>query len=199
MLDAWTLKKLRDAAESPELKSSVETYRCLRHMFSDASEKGRATFERRFSTYYGLRSQFLTDGWLSRYFDLFYKFRQSTLAEPYRPLLLDLYEFPRRGGVKTLEFSFVSKLVAFHDETRPLFDRNVRRFFGLGPPDFGCCEFRISGFIDNLNEIARRYNDWLEQKTFAEIIDRLRWRFPDLAARHSVRLCDFLVHKIQPN
>ncbi len=189
------LQLLSDAARSPELSKSVNTYLELRRLFADSSEAGRAAFQKRFSRYYKLQSRFLTEEWQACYFDLLFGFNQTSVAEPYHSLLLKLNKFSRRGGAQVFEFSFVSKLVAFHDEMRPIYDRNVREFFGLGPPDFGPDEFRITGFVNNLNEIARRYGAWQQQKKFAEVLDELRSRHTGLAACHSVRLCDFLVHK----
>src|SRR5581483_4292757 len=142
-----------------------------------------------------LRSDVLTDEWLDRYFELLFAFDRLR-AEPYHDLLLELYQLPRRKGDQSLQFSFVSKLVAFHDERQPLYDSNVGSFFGLGPPEVGPIEFRISGFVDNLKEIARRYCNWCEHEEFAAILDDVRARHPGLAACHSVRLCDFLVHKV---
>ena len=116
-------------------------------------------------------------------------------AGHYQYFLLDLYDYERRQGDKALQFSFVSKLVAFHDEARPLYDQNVRNFFGLSPPKTGTNEFKIRGFVQNLNEITRRYAHWIQEEQFMEILSCMRERCPALTSRHPIRLCDFLVHK----
>jgi hypothetical protein len=188
------LQLLRKAAQHSEISKTVKVYGNLLKLFSDSSPVGRKKFENLFSGYYGLRSAGLTANWLRRYFELFFGFTQAKYLEPYRHLLLELYKIPRRKGDETLQFSFVSKLVAFHDESRPLYDKHVRDFFGLGPPGFGPPEFRISGFVDNMNEIARRYEEWIQDKEFADILDQIRDRHPELAPRHPHRLFDFLVH-----
>lgn len=96
-----------------------------------------------------------------------------------------------------LQFSFVSKLVAIHDEQEPIFDRYVQSYFGLGPPSLaGLTEFRISGFLQNLDEIGRRYRAWSDYEPFAAILDGLRQNIPGLKDCHSFRICDFLVWSV---
>ena len=197
MLSEYELKLLGNAAQSSQIWDSVRKYLNLRSMFSEMSK--RTLFESEYSSYYGLRAAGLTEKWLKRYFELLFGYKdvQLTAPEPYRSLLMDLYEYPRRKGDKVLQFSFVSKLVAFHNESRPLYDQRVRHFFGLGPPKFGANEFKIFGFVRNLNEIARHYGTWTGQREFIEILDQMRARCPRLSDCHDVRLIDFLVHKAE--
>jgi hypothetical protein len=193
MLSDYEIGLFRRAAQSLKLWDSVRTYLDLRDLFADPNKRNE--FEQKFARYYGLRAAGLTEAWLKRYFELLFDYKKIGLNEPYQFLLLDLFNHKRRRGDKVLQFSFVSKLVAFHDETRPLYDQRVRHFFGLGPPKFGANEFKIAGFIENLNEIARRYMDWVKEEEFAAILNQMRERYPALNGCHQIRLCDFLVHK----
>ena len=193
MLGEYEIGLFQSAAQSRELWDSVKTYLDLRHIFTDA--KQRKEFEKKFARYYGLLAAGLTETWLEQYFKLLFDYKKTADSSTYQDLLLKLYPYHRRKGDNVLQFSFVSKLVAFHDETRPLYDQRVRYFFGLGPPRAGSNEFKISGFVQNLNEIALRYTRWTEEKRFTQILDQMRERCPGLAACHAIRLCDFLVHK----
>jgi hypothetical protein len=190
----YELEMLRKAAQHPKITETVKVYCDLLKMYADLSADGRRKFENLFSRYYGLRSAGLTDTWFRRYFDLLFGFTDAKHSEPYRYILFELYKIPRRQGDMTLQFSFVSKLIAFHDESRPLYDKHVRDFFGLGPPSLGAPEFRVSKFVDNLNEVAQRYEAWTRKKEFADVLDRFRDQHPELASRHPHRLFDFLVH-----
>lgn len=188
------MRYLEGAACSRHLLDSASTYLNLRQLFSDSTEPARKDFKRRFSSYYGLGHAGLTSKWKDQYFELLFGFDQIHNNEPYYFILLKLYDIPRHQGDKALQFSFVSKLIAFHDESRPLWDSNVRKFFGLGPPEFGSPEFRISGFVRNLNEIAKRYDAWTQDERFAKILLDIRNKKPELASCHNIRICDFLVH-----
>jgi hypothetical protein len=195
LLGAFEINLFRRAADSRELWDSVKTYLDLRNLFAEANE--RKEFEKKFARYYGLRGAGLTEAWLQRYFDLLFNYKNLQASDPYQYLLLDLYNYERRQGDQVLQFSFVSKLIAFQDEARPLYDQRVRYFFGLGPPKTGSNEFKIRGFVQNLNEIARRYTHWFQEEQFVIILDHMRERCSALCTRHSIRICDFLVHKAE--
>ena len=141
---------------------SVKIYLDLRDIFSECKTTSdstkRALFENKYSTYYGLGAARLPERWRKRYFNVLFDREKKIVAgeKVYEKILLKL-EHRRENGVRILPFSFVSKLIAFHDESRPLFDQRAHHFFGLGPLEFGSKEFRISGFVQNPNEIAQRY------------------------------------------
>jgi hypothetical protein len=203
MLDDYVLGLFREAAQNEKLWDSVRTYLNLRDVFSGlnmtSNSTTRTSFENLYSGYYGLRAAGLTETWLKQYYELLFCNTnvQLTEFELYEKPLLHLYKYERRQGDKVLQFSFVSKLVAFHDESRPLYDQLVRYCFGFGPPKFGANRFKIAGFVQNLNEIARRYGTWTRQRHFAEILDQMRDRCPRLSDCHDVRLIDFLIHKAE--
>jgi hypothetical protein len=89
--------------------------------------------------------------------------------------------------------SFVSKLIAIHDESRPIFDTHVSNFFGLFVPHVGKIEFRITRFIRHLNYIQGQYESWAVDSRFQSISQQLFRKQPALRGCHSSRICDFLV------
>ena len=89
-------------------------------------------------------------------------------------ILLDLFTIPRRQQDHVVPASFVSKLVAIHDEAQPIYDQSVRKFFGLGVPAVGSAEFRIAGFVRNLQQIRMSYEGWSRARSTCRIIDHVR-------------------------
>jgi hypothetical protein len=83
--------------------------------------------------------------------------------------------------------------VAIHDESRPLFDVHVSKFFGVAPPAVGSLEFRIAGFVDNLLRVQEQYESWAADPHFIRIVKPLLRKHPKLKTCHPTRLCDFLV------
>lgn len=174
--------------------SGITTYGRLRKFVrSGMAEAGRKAFEAEYATYYRLNSGGLTPEYRSAYFGHLYAFKKEQTDDPHTPILMALFPFPTWKGNKVVAASFVSKLVAIHDEAQPLYDRNVREFFGLGVPDLGSHEFRIAGFVQNLRCIRRIYDIWSRTSSISGIIDRVRIEYPDLGDVHSHRICDFLV------
>lgn len=171
---------------------SITTYLALKARLHSTEAADRAEFRHQFTQYYRLNSGGLTEPFKQRYFELLFALDPNQ-ADPYTPLLLELYEFPRRQGDKALQCSFVSKLVAIHDEARPIYDGSVSDFFGVSAPSAGSVEFRISGFVTNLNYIKEHYEAWTQDERFQPLLDRLCAQHPTLRECHPVRLCDFLV------
>jgi len=182
--------RLKKACKAIEGKN-VAPYCQLRAWLTDPSK--RADFTRRFKSYYGLNAGGLTDDWKEKYFDILFSLDLSCTAEPYTPILKELYEYARKKGDRVLSFSFVSKLVAIHDESRPLYDKHVSAFFGVAPPATGSNDFRIAGFLRNLNMLQSTYIEWSGIQEFVDVIAELRRRFPCIACCHNGRLFDFLV------
>jgi hypothetical protein len=184
---------LRKAAEQLERKD-VAPYLELRRLLGKRDDDSRKQFQRIFCRFYGLNAGGLTDDFRRHYFDRLFSLRIAPGAEPpYCELLEELHAFKRRRGDKVLPASFVSKLVAMHDESRPLYDRHVGNFFGVGAPGLGPLAFRINGFIANLARIRQQYVDWEDRNDFREIRRSLLSSIPELSACHVVRICDFLV------
>ena len=184
---------LGKAAEHLE-QEKITPYFRLCELLPGTGPDSRREFERTFCRFYGLNAGGLTDAFRQRYFDLLFGMNLSPgMQPPYEKLLLELHPIRRRKGDQVLPVSFVSKLIAMRDDSRPLFDRHVRNFFGVGVPALGSLSFRIKGFIGNLESIRQTYIAWESRKDFQEIRLSLLRRIPALADCHVVRICDFLV------
>ena len=186
----WEL--LRKAAEH-EKPANFSTYFELRRLLAGGNATDRAEFRRLFTSYFVLNVGGLTEAFKEKYFELLFACRPAGHRDPYTSLLRELYHFPRRKGDFVIHASFVTKLVAIHDDSRPLFDIHVHRFFGRGVPPLGPLDLRIAGFVSNLCLIQADYDSWAKDKRFRPIADTLCDREPRLRRSHPTRLCDFLV------
>lgn len=183
----WAL--LEKAANSIE-KNAFARYFDLKRLLASGDYDA---FQREFTTYYRLNIGGLTPAFKTRYFEHLFKCSPVGQADPYTPILLDLFAFERRKGGTSIQASFVSKLVAIHDESRPIYDRHVSNFFGLGVPTIGTPEFRIAGFLANLARIKEQYEAWADDTRFAAIQAPVFKKQPMLKDCHPSRLCDLLV------
>lgn len=190
--DAETWALLTEAADLIEPCEFSEYFR-LKGLLTNPTQKNRKAFRHGFTTYYRLNIGGLTDAFKKRYFDLLYACTPVGDPDPYTELLLDLYRLPRRKGDQTIQASFVSKLVAIHDESRPIFDRHVSGFFGLAVPSVGSKEFRIAGFVRNLRAIQAQYEAWAVDERFSDLRTAICGKQPLMKDCHPTRICDFLV------
>jgi hypothetical protein len=175
-------------------ESGIGPYFALREMLARNEKGERRLFREQFAKYYGLNAAGVTDTFKTRYFELLFELKlDPDIPPPYERLLLELHPIERRQGGNILAASFVSKLVALHDESRPLFDQHVSRFFGLYVPSVGSLKFRIAGFVANLDIIRGHYLAWSKEAEFRSVLAALKNKIPSLESCHQVRICDFLV------
>lgn len=185
---------LIEAAAGALESEPVHTYACLRQLLGMEDAQARRSFETKFTRYYGLNAAGVTDRFRKVYFKRLYALRGQKIRDSsYAPLLRDLYKIRRHKGDNALPCSFVSKLIAILDESRPLFDVYVSRFFGLGAPQSASLDLRIAGFVSNLAVIRTNYHAWTEDARFQAVFEQLRDRIHELRGCHPVRVCDFLV------
>lgn len=185
-------KLLAKAAKKIKSRGFNEYFE-LKRLSQKTDPSSRRELQTRFANYYRLHIGGLTNAFKRRYLELLLTCKPRGKRDPYTSLLLELYRFPRRKGDRALQVSFVSKLVAFHDESRPLYDVHVKNFFGFSPPSVGPIEFRIAGFVANLQNIQSQYESWAANPRFSKIMQPLFKKNPLLQKCHPTRLCDFLV------
>jgi hypothetical protein len=178
------VKYLKEEDYAPYLK--------LKHLLAEKPSGFRLEFRRTFESYYVMGAAGLTEDFKNRFFELLFALAIRD-DDPYTSLLKDLYEYPRRQGDKSLQCSFVSKLVAVHDESRPILDKHVSNFFGIKIPSTGGVDFKISVFVACIGLLRKIYQGWAEDSQFNEILSRLKLRHPRLVNCDTCRVADLLV------
>lgn len=186
--EAETLMAHRDFCPYLELKA----------LLPDATPQSRARFRSLFTKYYGLNVGGLTDAFKNRFFAILFAGRVIVNGQADFPSILnELSLIPRKKGDYAMPFSFVSKLVAIHRETSPIYDRHVLNFFNQKAPAAATPNAkRITWYVDFLNQVATDYAAWAQDVRVTPILNRLRARDPQLAGCDAIRLMDFLVWKV---
>lgn len=177
-------------------KVDYETYLKLKQLFAEKTQGFEKEFQRLFVNYYGLNTGGVTEEFKNRYFELLFGLKLQEGVDPYDPILRELYKFPRRQGTKALQCSFVSKMVAFHDEMRPIFDKHVGVFFNIALPSKGILTYRITDFIGKLEQLRQTYSLWSKNDQFQKIIQIMIEQHPLLKDCAIPRLADFLVWSV---
>ena len=180
-------------------EENISPYLELKRLLTNKPSGYQREFRRIFESYYGLNAGGVTDAFKDRYFELLFGLKIQDHDDPHSPILMELYEIPRRKGDKALQCSFVSKLVAIHDESYPIFDRHVSDFFGITAPSNGSIDFRIAGFIANLKYLRKTYQSWSEDASCQKILLAVKQRRPYLKDCTAPRIADFLVWAVGSN
>jgi len=170
----------------------------LKKLLTDASDVGHARFKTLFCKYYTLNTGGLTEAFRDRYFAIMFDGSSFLHGLPdYARVLNELSAIRRRKGDFAMPFSFVSKLVAMHDERQPIYDRHVCSFFEEQPPPASLEKRkRIDWFVAFLNTVRESYEAWAGDTRMATVLTRLRKRDKQMSNCSVVRQIDFLVWKI---
>lgn len=185
-------------AERLMFHSDFCPYLELKTLLPNATPQARSQFRSLFTKYYGLNTGGLTQSFKDKYFAILHSGKIFKKQNPRIDAILRcLHKIPRKKGDKAMPFSFVSKLVAIHDEKSPIYDRHVLKFFGeKAPPATKPGSERIVWFVEFLNQVAADYGAWALDERVVPILNRLRAREPQLVQCDDIRLVDFLVWKV---
>lgn len=187
----WSRLTRAAAAVEP---GAFEKYFDLKRLLASTAPMDRRRFQKTFIGYYRLGGAGLSEPFKQRYFELLFACNPLGQADPYTPLLRELYRFKTRRGHRALQASFVSKLVSMHDESRPIYDRHVSNYFSLRVPSVALpTEVRIAGFVTILQRIQEHYEHWAIDRRFRGLETVMFRKQPKLKDCHPTRLCDFLV------
>jgi hypothetical protein len=186
-----------DKAETLIFHSDFCPYLELKELLPDASSLARSRFRSLFTNYYGLNTGGLTDEFKNRFFKILFVGKVIVDGRPdFSSILTELSRIRRKKGDYAMPFSFVSKLVAMHLETSPIYDRHVLAFFNeKAPAASGTKGKRIDWYVKFLGRVSASYIEWATDKKVVMILDRLRNRDSRLNNCNVVRLLDFLVWK----
>jgi hypothetical protein len=118
-------------AETLMVHSDFCPYLELKELLPDASPRARSRFRSLFTKYYNLNVGGLTDEFKDQFFRILFSGRVfNANGEPgFTSILTKLSKIPRKKGDLAMPFSFVSKLVAIHQESSPIYDRHMLKFF----------------------------------------------------------------------
>jgi hypothetical protein len=105
------------------LEESIRVYEWLE---AHKEEPENAVFQFVFRSYYRIDNAGLTSDWKERYFE-FLSQRERSL----KTILEGLYHIPTKKNVKSLQFSFATKLLHTLDTNQPIYDSKVAELLGL--------------------------------------------------------------------
>jgi hypothetical protein len=186
-----------DKAETLMFHSDFCPYLELKELLFGASPLARSRFRLLFTNYYGLNTGGVTEEFKTRFFEILFDGEVIVARRPnFYPIIIELSGIKRRRGDYAIPFSFVSKLVAMHLETSPIYDKHVLAFFKEKVPAVSDDKAeRIEWFVTFLDKVSAAYAGWATDKRIETVLDRLKRRDVRLNNCSVIRLLDFLVWK----
>jgi hypothetical protein len=175
-------------------REPLEVYRFLRKRFETENVARDALFQFVFRSFYRLDNAGLTAPFKTRYFELLEENRR--VFEPdLRELTLALYEIPNRRDLKSLQFSFVTKLANIINPVIPIYDSEVAKMYGFSPPLwYKALDRRIDELCDFHRYLRADYEKMIEANTLGNALGELECTYRDvLEGVGSIKRIDFLV------
>ncbi|MFZ4778139.1 MAG: hypothetical protein ACOYM3_22435 [Terrimicrobiaceae bacterium] len=189
------LRLLKLSAERLSGKD-YKKYLELRALLTEQPPGYRSAFEPLFRSFFRMNRAHLGDSFLKAFFDHLFKLRTPINGNTYKRIFSDLTKHKRKKGDVAIQFSFVSKLVAIKDESQPIIDKHVSDFFGISAPKTGSIQFRINGFIENLNLLKSIYGAWKSVPSVKHLLDKIRNDKQELSGTTDERILDLLVWQV---
>ena len=186
-----------DKAETLIFHCDFCPYLELKEMLPISTDDDKKRFQLLFSEFYDMGTRKgLSKEFIHHFFEILFTGEVFANGEPdFSRILIELNGFPGKRG-SSMQFSFVSKLVAMHRESSPIYDSRVLEFFNEVPPSASVDrQKRIAWFVSFLKCVSDSYADWAHDERVIPIINKLKARDKGLAQCHVNRILDLLVWK----
>jgi hypothetical protein len=169
-----TITRLRDAGLL-DLEESIRVYEWLE---AHKEEPKNPVFQFVFRSYYRIDNAGLTSVWKARYFKFL-----SEKERCLKTILEGLYHIPTKKKVKSLQFSFATKLLHTLDSTQPIYDSKVAEMLGL-PVKKG------KDFAANINICIAVYESLRESEGQLLLDEGIKIRIAALKAHYNSKISD---------
>jgi hypothetical protein len=148
----------------------------LRSLFKSRRQADPERFRSLFVSFYDMNTARLPPAFLDCFFAILFSNNVMVDGRPdVAGILSRLYEIDWAERRPSMQFSFVSKLAAMHDESSPVYDSFVGDFFSNWPPSTDQPKAkRIDGFLKILERIKTSYTAWSNDHRLIPILERFK-------------------------
>lgn len=167
---------------------SISVYLFLKDQYKKGDIKNNTLFQFVFRSYYRLDNAGLGDNLKEHYFKLLGN-KQKDLGK----ILSELYEIPTARKIKTIQFSFATKLLHTINENNPIFDSEVsdvihRKMIGKTKDE------KIRSCLEIYEFLKETYSNLLKDKKIKIVILNFRSKFNVTKDKISdIKVLDFII------
>ena len=175
-------------------QESIEVYLFLMDRYSPGNVAGNRVFQFVFRSFYRMENAGLTDEFKSEYFAIMDSYRGASdldicgIAERLRRIL-------NRKGQKSLQFSFITKLLHTVNNSYPIYDAEVARVYRFRTPSYQeSFGKRLERYATFYRQLGESYREIIKSGSLQPAITMFSDAFPDHAKRLSdVKVLDFIM------
>lgn len=167
---------------------SIAVYLFLKNKYADGDIQGNHVFQFVFRSFYRLDNAGLSNEMKNRFFELLAE-KQTNLGI----ILSDLYEIPTKKGVKSMQFSFATKLLHTIDNSKPIYDTEIGSLT-YPRPKHSDKDTMIQSYLDLYNNLEQLNAKLLENDKIQRVISKFRFQFQvDKEKISDVKALDFIM------
>lgn len=169
------LSKLKDKEITNKIlnnldQESIDVYKFIQKEFNKGDILKNHLFQFIFRSFYRLDNAGLTKEFKKRYFELLDS-KETNIEK----ILKELYEIKTIRDKKSLQLSFITKLIHTINVNEPIFDSNIASLINLRINDKGNLDNRVKSRIEAYNKIKDFIRNLLKEDL--EIFNQLRNKF----------------------
>jgi len=182
--------------DTVDRKRDIDPYLKMAEMFSAGSVFDNYEYKTTYRKYWQLNAARLSDSYCNHYFQVMEDYRHKDQIG-IEAVVKALYEVPSNSkGIKTIQFSFATKLLHTIDNTRPVYDSLVGDFYFFPQikPSWKY-DKKLSAYIHAYDFLLREYKRVLVKGLLSESLQKFRERFRLPHAYTDQKIVDTLLWK----
>ncbi|MFH1969510.1 MAG: hypothetical protein ABIJ53_04235 [Verrucomicrobiota bacterium] len=183
------IKDITKAFADPMRSGALEEYNWLCTALRDRNVSISGDYHRRFRAFWRMRCG---GEYGHAFFTLLERGKSLSELDPVS-VARELYEYPTRGGRKTLEFSFATKLAHIVNLHLPIYDSMVSKFYFFIPPDSINIDERLAHCGHNFTFLRTEYARVIDEGLLAPAIRAFRKALPAAAGHTDEKVIDWLI------
>ncbi|WHZ02842.1 hypothetical protein QNH48_28645 [Neobacillus sp. YX16] len=157
-------------------EESVAVYAYITKEFNKGNITENPVFQFMYRSYYRLDHSGLMPEFKQAYFAIMEELRGSVDIDLIQ-IIDRLYEYPRRKGDKSVQFSFATKLANTINRSYPIYDSEVAKVFGFSKYHIKNKEQKIKRYMNQYQYLINTYNVMTNDERFMEMIKEFDRKF----------------------
>lgn len=171
-------------------EESIAVYAYLQTEFQKGKITENPVFQFVYRSFYRIDHAGLTPEWKQAFFGIMEELRHSSDIDLVQ-IVDRLYEYPRRKGDNSIQFSFATKLANTILPHFPIYDSEVAKVFGFSTYYIKNKEQKMKRYLEQYQIIQDTYMVLLSDSRFLEILNLFDKRFHEYKL-HPIKKIDFV-------
>lgn len=174
-------------------QESIDVYLFLREQFNNSNVSQNPLFQFVYRSFYRLDNAGLTPEFKTEYFSILEKNRGGNWIN-IETIVAALHKYPNRKRQKSLQFSFVTKMVNMIDDAKPIYDSEVARMFQFNtPPYTKTFQERLADYLKFYKKLEEVYKEIISCNKLFTVFGDLESALENVHFLSDTKKLDFLV------